>query len=209
MWVLFLLALTGCAPTGVSPGMTFATGLNSYQSEMRSLEARPDRWPDRQRLAESIKATHVAMLGGSREFNRLVDLDLRRREFLIALSDPRLNPERAREIRGELVNIDADVDGLTQFIKGQLANTQLRSLEGAPGIETVATIGLLNLAIDTFSSTASEKRGITPVTKVGPYSVLDEGYFTTVRTPEGKVFRCTTMLVQEEGAGIRCEPFGG
>ncbi len=206
--ILLLLVLAGCAPTGVSPGMTFLAGLNSYQAEMRSLEGRPERWPDRQRLAESIKTVYVATLGGSREFNRLVDLDLRRREFLLTLSDPRLNPGRAREMRGELFEINADVDGLTQIVKGQVANTQFRFVEGSQGIEAVATIGLLNLALDSFSMKASETRGFPPGTKVGPYSVLDEGHFTTVTTPQGKVFRCTTMLVQEEGAGIRCEPFG-
>lgn len=206
---LFILMLSGCTSTAVSPGVTFLAGLNSYQAEMRSLEARPERWPDRQRLAESIKSTHVATLGGSREFNRLVDLDLRRREFNIALQDPRLNPARAKEIREELIQINSDIDGLTRIVKGQVANRQLVSVEGSQTVETVAAVGLLNLSIDAFSSTAGERSGSAPVTRVGPYSVIDEGYFATVRTPEGKVFRCSTILVQEEGAGIRCEPVGG
>jgi hypothetical protein len=206
---LFILMLAGCTPTGASPGMTFLTGLNSYQDEMRSLEARPERWPERQRLAESIKTAYVATLGGSREFNHLVDLDLRRREFYIALRDPRLKPERAKEIRKELSQINAEIDGLIRIVKGQVANTELRSLEGSHAVETVATVGLLDLAIDRFSSAARERSDTAPVARVGPYSVIDEGYFATVRTPEGKVFRCSTTLVQEEGAGIHCEPVGG
>jgi hypothetical protein len=207
--LLSILMLSGCTQTGVSPGATFLTGLNSYQDEMRSLEGRPERWPDRQRLAESIKMTYLATLGGSREFNYLVDLDLRRREFHIALRDPRLTPERAKEIREELIRINTEIDGLIRIVKGQVANTELRSVEGSHTVETVATVGLLNLAIDSFSSTARDKSGAAPVTRVGPYSVIDEGYFTTVRTPEGKIFRCSTTLVQEEGAGMRCEPVGG
>jgi len=206
---LFILMLSGCAPTGVSPGVTFLTGLNSYQVEMRSLEARPERWPERQRLAESIKSAHMATLGGSREFNHLVDLDLRRREFNIALHDPRLSPARAKEIREELIQINSDIDGLTRIVKGQVANRQLASVEGSQTVETVAAVGLLNLSIENFSSTARQSSGSAPVTRVGPYSVIDEGYFTTVRTPEGKVFRCSTIMVQEEGAGMRCEPVGG
>jgi len=208
LW-LFILMLSGCAPVGVSPGMTFVAGLNSYQAEMRSLEVRPERWPERQRLAQSIKMTHVATLGGSREFNRLVDLDLRRREFNIALRDPRLNPARAKEIREELIQINSDIDGLTRLVKGQAANRQLGSVGGSQAVETVAAVGLLSLSIDALSSTLGERGGSAPVTRVGPYSVIDEGAFTTVRTPEGKVFRCATILVQEEGAGIRCDPVGG
>lgn len=189
--------------------MTFLTGLNSYQDEMRSLEARPERWPERQRLAESIKTVYLATFGRSREFNHLVDLDLRRREFNIALRDPRLKPERAKEIREELSQINSDIDGLIPIVKGQVANTELRAVEGSHAVETVATVGLLDLAIDRFSLTARARLGAVPVARVGPYSVIDEGYFATVRTPEGKVFRCSTTLVQEEGAGIHCEPVGG
>lgn len=199
----------GCAPTGVSPGATFLASLNSYQVEMHSLEARPDRWPDRQRLAESMKMTHLATLGGSKEFNHLIDLDLRRREFNIALREPRLNPARAKEIRQELVQINTEIDGLIRIVKGQVANRNLVSMEGSHTVETVAAVGLLDLSLDAFSSKASERGSSAPVTKVGPYSVIDEGSFTTVRTPEGKVFRCTTILVEEEGAGIHCEPVGG
>jgi len=206
---LFIFLLSGCAPTGVSPGVTFLASLNSYQVEMHSLEARPDRWPDRQRLAGSIKMTHLATLGGSKEFNHLVDLDLRRRELNIALRDPRLNPARAKEIRQELVQINSDIDGLVRIVKGQAANRNLVSMEGSQAVETIAAVGLLDLSLDAFSSTASERSGSTPVTAVGPYVVIDEGSFTTVRTPEGKVFRCLTILVEEEGAGIRCVPVGG
>jgi hypothetical protein len=207
--IVSVVMLTGCSSTG-NPGTTLWAGLTNYREEMRTLEAKPERWPERQRLAESIKTTYVATVGASREFNRLVDLDLRRREFLIAQREGGLRPERAKEIQEELVQVNEQIDGLTRLTKGQLMNSQLNVQDASKTIETVATIGLLELAIDAFSSPTNTSPTAAPSAKVGPYVVIDEGSFSSaVRTPEGQTFRCTTRLVAEEGASIRCQPVGG
>jgi hypothetical protein len=206
--LLGFIVLAGCTPA-VNPGATLWAGLNNYHEEMRTLQARPERWPDRQRLAEAIKTTYVATVGGSREFNRLVDLDLSRRELVIALRNGRLRPERAKEIDKELVEINEQIDGLSKVVKGQLMNTQLNVQGSSKTIETVATLGLLNLAIEAFSLSTVASQTATPTTKVGSYVVIDQGVSAAVRTPEGQSFRCTTAVVPDEGASIRCEPVGG
>ncbi|MGH8544283.1 MAG: hypothetical protein ACREX3_11785 [Gammaproteobacteria bacterium] len=206
---LILLMLLGCAPANVSPGMTFLAGLNHYQVEMARLESRPDRWFDRQRLGESLKQTHLVTMGGSREFNRLIDLDVRRREFVIALRDPSLRPDRAKEIRAELPAMQRNMDDLKGVIKRQLSAAELRAHEQPQVIETVAAIGLLHLGLDGFSGSNSFAYPSVRAVKVGQYLVTDHGNVTTVRTPEGQTYRCALILVQDEGAGIRCEPPSG
>jgi hypothetical protein len=206
--LLCFIVLAGCAPA-VNPGATLWAGLNNYHEEMRTLQARPESWPDRQRLGEAIKTTYAATVGGSREFNRLVDLDLRRRELIIALRNGRLQPERAKEIDKDVVEINEQIDGLAKVVKGQLMNTQLNVQDSSKTIEAVATLGLLNLAIEAFSSPTVASQTTTPTTKVGLYLVVDQGASCAVRTPEGQTFRCTTAVVPDEGASIRCEPVGG
>jgi hypothetical protein len=201
---LLSLLLFGCAPANVSPGMTFLVGLNQYQGEMARLESRPERWFDRQRLGESLKATYLVTMGGSREFNRLVDLDVRKREFLITLRETSVRPERAKEMREELVAINRNMDDLKAVVKEQLAIAELRAQEQPQQrIESVAAVGLLNLAMDGFSANGNARQ---QTVKVGQYVVTDYGNLSTVRTPEGQTYRCATVLVQEEGAAIRCEP---
>ena len=209
MLLLLPLFASACATGTATPGATLWAGLNNYHEEMRSLEAKPDRWPDRQRLAESIKTTYMATLGGSREFNRMVELDLRRREFWIAQRSGALKPERAKEIQEELVKMDEQIDALANVVKAQLMNSQLVAAEPSQTMETVATLGLLNLAIDAFSTSARGNAASVPSTKVGPYTVVDQGFSSLVRSPEGKNFLCTTTLVPEEGASIHCQPVGG
>ncbi len=204
---LIAVALSACATAAVSPGATLWAGLNNYHEEMRTLEAMPDRWPDRQRLAESIKTTYLATLGGSREFNRIVELDLRRRELLIAQRGGGLNPERAKEIQDELPKINEQIDELTGIVKRQIMNSQLRAQDPSQSVETIATLGLLNLAIDAFSTTSGANPA--PSTRVGPYTVVDQGPTSVVATPEGKTFLCAATLVPEEGASIHCQPAGG
>lgn len=208
MLLLSPVALSACATgTAVSPGATLWAGLNNYHEEMRTLEAMPDRWPDRQRLAESIKTTYAATLGGSREFNRMVELDVRRRELLITQRGGGLKPERVKEIQHELATMNEQIDGLTGMVKRQLMNSQLRAQDPSQTVETVATLGLLNLAIDAFSTTS--RANSAPSTKVGPYTVIDQGPTSVVATPEGKTFLCAATLVPEEGASIHCQPAGG
>lgn len=202
--VLLPMTLSACAAGTASPGATLWAGLNDYHEEMRTLEAMPDRWPDRQRLAESIKTTYVATVGGSREFNRMVELDLRRRELLIAQRVGGLKPERAKEIQVELADMNKQIDGLTGVVKQQLMNSQLRVQDPSQSVETIATLGLLDLAIDAFSTTSRTHPASS--TKVGPYTVIDQGPTSVVATPDGKTFLCATTLVPEQGASIHCEP---
>jgi hypothetical protein len=137
-----------------------------------------------------------------------VDLDVRKREFLIALRDGSLRPERAKEIREELVTINRNMDDIKGLMKGQLNTVELSSETEAQTVETIATVGLLHLALDGLSAD-----GTTPafprVVKIGQYIVTDHGNLASVRTPEGQTHRCTTILVQEKGAGIRCESAAG
>jgi hypothetical protein len=208
--LLLLLLILGCATASVNPGMTLLVGLNGYQEEMQSLASRPERWPDRQRMAESLKTTYTATLGGSKEFNRLVDLDLRRKEFLIALRETSVRADRKREMNDELVTINQDVNGLKEIVKGQVTRAILHAQDQAQRIETIATVGLLYLTLDSFS-TASNRAGLSaPSAKVGPNVVTDlGGSLASVRTPDGQTYRCSTILVPEQGAGIKCEMPGG
>ncbi len=205
---LIAFALSACAASApVSPGATLWTGLSNYHEQMRTLEARPDRWPDRQRLAESIKTTYLVTLGGSRDFNRMVELDLRRRELLIAQRAGGLRPERAREIEDELVRMNEQIDGLTGVVKAQVMNAQVRAQDPSQTMEAVATLGLLNLAIDAFSTTSQANPAQS--SQVGAYTVVDQGLTSVVATPEGKTFVCAATLVPDEGASIHCQPAGG
>ena len=182
-------------------------GLNGYQGEMEKLESRPERWFDRQRAGDSLKKTYLVTFGGSREFNRMVDLDVRRREFLITLQASSLNPERVKEMKEELVSINKDVDSLKEIVKSQAARAELRSQQQPQQLEIVAVIGLVNMAIDSFASMTVPSGPNPPSTKVGPYVVSDfGGLFSTVTTPEGQIFRCATLVFSEEEAGIKCEP---
>src|SRR5215472_4976408 len=124
---LSLLLLLGCTAQNVSPGATFLVGLNGYQNEMESLEHRTDPWADRQRAGESLKKTYLVAIGGSREFNRMVDLDVRRREFLITLRDSSVKPDRVKEMEIELVSMNKNVDALKEIVKDQTANAERRN----------------------------------------------------------------------------------
>jgi len=205
---LFLsLILLGCATANTNPGATFVVGLNGYQGEMEKLEGRPERWADRQRAGDSLKKTYLVTFGGSREFNRMVDLDVRRREFLITLRTSSVNSERVKEMKEELVSINKDVDSLKEIVKSQAASAELRSEQQPQQLEIVAVIGLVNIAIDSFAAMTVLSGPNPPSTKVGPYVVSDfGGLFSTVTTPEGRVFHCATLVFSEEEAGIKCEP---
>jgi hypothetical protein len=205
--LLPLLILFGCSQTNTNPGATFLVGLNGYQGEMEKLEGRPELWFDRQRAGDSLKKTYLVTFGGSREFNRMVDLDVRRREFLITLRASSVNPERVKEMKEELVTINKDVDSLKEIVKSQAANAELRTQQQLQQLEIVAAIGLVNMAIDSFASMTVPSGPNPPSTKVGPYVVNDfGGLFSTVTTPEGQTYRCATLIFSEEGAGIKCEP---
>ena len=181
--------------------MTLLTGLNGYHDEMDRLEGQEARWPERQRVGNTIRTTFLMTMGGSKEFNRLVELDVKRREYLIALRANSLRPDRAAEVKQELVGIDADIDALATIVKGQVA-ARLTS-EPQQMIEGVATSGLLTMAIDNFSPKGTRDVAV-PSINIGGYTVMDQNNLTFVKTPQGQTFQCTTVLVQEEGAGINC-----
>jgi hypothetical protein len=206
---LSLLFLLGCTAQNVSPGATFLVGLNGYQDEMESLESRTDRWADRQRAGNSLKQTYLVAIGGSREFNRMVDLDVRRREFLITLRDLSVKPDRVKEMNDELVTMNKDVEALKEIVKGQAANAELRAQQQPQQLETVAAIGLVSMAIDSFSSMTVPTGPKPPSTQVGPYVVSNFGsLLSTVTTPAGQSFRCSTLLIPDMGASIKCEAPG-
>jgi len=112
-------------------------------------------------------------------------------------------------MKDELSIINKDVDALKEIVKRQAANAELRSQRQPQQLESVAAIGLLNMAIDSFASMTVRAGPNPPSTKVGPYVVRDFGaLLSTVTTPEGQTFQCATLLIAEEGAGIKCEPPG-
>lgn len=204
------LGFFGCSQANTNPGAILLVGLNGYQGEMEQLESRPDRWFDRQRAGEALKKTYLVTFGGAREFNRMVDLDVRRREFLITLRAASLNPERVREMKEELVSMNKEVDSLKEIVKTQAANVELRAQQQPQQLEIVAAIGLINMAIDSFATMTVPSGPNPPSTKVGRYIVSDIGdLLSTVTTPEGRTYRCTTLIFPEVGAGIQCgSPMG-
>jgi hypothetical protein len=204
---LFLLLILGaCSSKSVSPGMTLVTGLNGYHDEMERLEAQEARWPERQKVGNTIRTTFLMTMGGSKEFNRLVELDVKRREYLIVLRTNSLRPDRVAEVKQELVGINSDIDALTTIVKGQVAARSTSQPQQM--VESVATVGLLTMAIDTFSPNGAADVAV-PSINVGGYTVIDQKNFTLVKTPQGQTFQCTTVLVQEEGAGINCGLLAG
>jgi hypothetical protein len=207
-YLLFLMMVGACSSKTASPGMTLLTGLNGYHEEMERLEGQAARWPERQRVGNTIKTTYLMTMGGSKEFNRLVELDVKRREYLIALKANSLRPDRAAEVKQELVGINADIDALSAMVKGQVSRHSISQPEPQKVIEEVATIGLLTMAIEHFSPSSVPDVSV-PTVKVGGYTVIDQKNFAIVKTPEGQTFHCTTVLVQEEGAGINCAALAG
>ena len=201
---MLLAVMAACTSTVISPGATFLTGLNDYQDEMDRLSGSLERWPDRQRAAESIKTTYIAAMGGSKEFNRLVDLDLRRREFLITLRLETVTPEREKEMKAELMRIHEQMEELKRIVKGQIARVESRDPAQPGVIETVAILGLLDLALDSFVVPIPPKEPPAMSTRVGAYLVTDEGDLSTVRAPDGQIFRCRTTVIPDSGASIKC-----
>lgn len=198
-----LIFLTGCSSAHVTRGGTLLYGLNQYQSDLQQAGSRLTGWPARQQAAGEFKGVITAMLGTSPDFYRLVDLDLRKREFIITLRDSNVGAERRREMEEELVRMEEEIAALRPVIKTQLSAYRLH--HQPDDIDAIATLGLLGIALDSFSSPSS--RGIAaPSTKVGQYSVTDFGTFANVRAADGKTFRCSLFGNMDDGAGVNCEP---
>lgn len=196
--------LCGCSTTNLTPGATLLAGMQEYQGEMESIGSSPTRWPDRQRVAGSLKTAVLASLGGSREFFRMVDLDLRKREFDITMREMSVRPDRLQEMKDEMMRMNEEIAALKPVIRAQIATIPIQG-DGQQGIESVATRGMLDLALDVFS--ANGARGIeAPSAKVDQYVVTDLGSFATVRAPDGQTFRCSVFNVPEEGGWVKCNP---
>ena len=195
--------LAGCSTPNISRSGTLLSGLTQYHTDMQSLSS-VSRWPERQRAAGSLKTIITGTVGASPEFYRLVDLDLRKREFTATMRDGNLRPDRLREIQDELVAMDEEIAALKPVVKTQLS--AVANYDQGERIENAATLGLLGLAVDNFSFPGGSRGVAAPSTRVGPYLVTDLGSFSTVRTPEGQSYRCDVFSVPEEGGGIRCEP---
>jgi hypothetical protein len=196
-------AFSGCATPNVSRSGTLLSSLTEYQVDMQSISS-SSRWPERQRVAGTLKTVITGTVGASPEFYRLVDLDLRKREFTATMRDTNLRPDRLREMQDELVYMDDEIAALKPVVKTQL--TAVASHSPGDPIENAATLGLLGMAIDNFSVTGRPRGPDAPSTRVGQFLVTDLGTFSTVRTPEGQSYRCNVFSVPEEGGGIRCQP---
>jgi hypothetical protein len=196
--------LCGCATGTVSLGPTLLTGMKRYEAEMQSYGGSNQRWPERQRAASSLKNVITATVGGSREFYRLVDMDLRRREYLIVMRETAIRPDRMQEIKSELAEMAAEANRLKPIVSAQIAAMPVPP-EGQL-IETIATMGLLSVALDSLSWTNSARGLDAPSVTIDQYVVTDLGAFSTIRAPGGQMYRCMLFGVEDAGAGMRCEP---
>ena len=82
--------------------------------------------PARQQAAGTLKTTVTATVGGSAEFFRLVDLDVRKREFIITLSDGSVRADRTQEMKDELIKMDEEIVVLKPVVRSQVAALPLR-----------------------------------------------------------------------------------
>lgn len=211
--LLYLLPIVflGCAtPRLMSPGATFLLSVDHYRGEMRELEKKPERWPERQELAEWLKTRYGTTIRKSAQFEQLVDTASKRKEFLIALQDPYLRTERVAEIKEEVAKMNKELEELKGPVTAQVETAEMRvPRDRSQSIETIAAIGLAALGIDALVCGVS-RRSAPPTIVVGErYSVTDHGSFATVRTPEAQVHRCFMVYIDEGVASIRCDPPGG
>lgn len=201
--LICLAILYGCAAGNVSPGPTLLTGIKQYEAEMLHYGNANQRWPERQRAAGALKTVILVTLGGSREFYRLVDMDLKRREYLITMRETSLRPDRLKEMNTELARMAEEANRLKPIVQAQMA--AIPAPPEGHRVEAIATQGLLKLALDSLFSTNSARGLDAPSTTIDQHRVTDLGAFSTVRAPGGQVFRCALFGVEDEGAGIRCE----
>lgn len=200
---LACFTLSGCSTPNVSRSGTLLSSLTQYQVDMQSMNS-PSRWPERQRTAGTLKTVITATVGASPEFYRLVDLDLRKREFTATMRDTNLRPDRRREMEEEMVAMDEEIAALKPVVKTQL--TMVASQEQGDRVENIATLGLLGMEIDSFSKGGAPRTAEAPSARVGQYVVTNLGTFSTVRTPEGQAYRCDVFSVPDEGGGVKCAP---
>jgi hypothetical protein len=201
-----LIAASGCATGTLSTGATLLSGINQYQGEMQRYGTSLVRWPERQRAGGTLKTIITGTVGSSKEFYRLVDLDLRRREFLITMRETAVRPERLQEMKEELARMDDEIAALKPVIRTQLESLPLHG-DPTQRVEEAATRGLLSMALDDFAAKGQRGGVETRSTRVGQFVVTDLGSFATVRAPDGQAFRCFVFGTAEDGgAGIKCDP---
>ena len=203
LWVA--IGFSGCSTATLTPGATLLSGLSQYQGEMQRLGGSAARWPDRQRAGGTLKTIIISTVGASPEFFRLVDLDIKKKEFTITMRESSLRPDRIQDMKDELGRMNDEIAALKPVVRTQLAALRLPT-DPDRRIEEAATRGLISLALDNFSSNGGDRGLGAPSAKVGPYVVTDLGGFATVRSPDGQTFRCLLFGVPEEGAGMTCEP---
>lgn len=171
---------------------------------MQRIGGTPARWPDRQRAADTLKTIVLATLGTSPEFFRLIDLDAKKREFLVTLRQTSVRPERVREMTEELAQMNEEIAALKPVIRTQLAAARLQS-DPEERVEEAALHGLLSLALESFSANGSPALPGRSA-RVGQFFVSDLGRFASVRAPDGSTYHCALFGVAEQGAGIKCDP---
>jgi hypothetical protein len=196
-----MAGLLGCSSDTATPGATLLSAIKHYQSEMASIGSSPERWPERQRTAGTFKTVVAVMMERPVEFNRMIDLDLKAKEFAVTM--PTLAPESARikEMTMEVGEMNRELAGLAERVEVQVAAMPVAAEDK---VSAVATQGLLVIAVNSFvpanDSSANRSR------QVGEYFVTDLGQVATVRAPDGKMFKCAVVDIDEEGARVRCQP---
>jgi len=200
--LVIVTGLWGCATGNVSRGATLLSGVNQYHGEMQRVGSQPGRWPERQQAATMLKGVITGTVGASAEFYRLVDLDLRKREYVLTMRETNVRADRLNEMKQELAQMDDEIAALKPVIKTQL--NAVKIADQPAEIESIATVGLLGIAVDGFSA-AGGRALEAPSVKVAEYVITDLGSFATVRSPKGQVYRCTLFGQTEDGVGIRCE----
>jgi hypothetical protein len=116
-----------------------------------------------------------------------------------------VRPDRVKEMTDEMSQMNDEIAALKPVIRTQLAALPLQTGQSLP-VEEAATRGMLSLALDGFSSNGTARGFEAPSTKVGQFVVTDLGAFSTVRDPDGQMFRCFVFGASQEGAGVKCEP---
>ena len=205
MLLALAIGLCGCSTGAYTPGATLLAGLSQYQGEMQRVGGSSTRWPERQQTGTTLKTIIKATVGGSGEFYRLVDLDIRKREFTLTMRETSVRPDRVKEMTDEMSQMNDEIAALKPVIRTQLAALPLQTGQSLP-VEEAATRGMLSLALDGFSSNGTARGFEAPSTKVGQFVVTDLGAFSTVRDPDGQMFRCFVFGASQEGAGVKCEP---
>ena len=208
-WAIGLCIVIGCSgyTAGRGPlsnGATLVSGLTQYRGEMQTLTS-ASRWPERQRAGGTLKTVIATTVGASPEFFRLVDLDVRKREFAVTMRETSVRPDRLKEMNEELAQMNDEIAALKPVIRTQIAALQFQS-DPQRRVEDVAVRGLISIALDSFSSNGGARGLEAPSTKLGQFSVIDMGAFSVVRAPDGQTFRCVIFGVAEQGAGIKCDP---